>query len=85
MGEHGEEAEDEAEAVEERWRAAERVGWGEAHPVAYEAGVVDEVASSCQLRLEEGVVGGRGTNWCVSIAALGLPVVPLVNCRLQTW
>ena len=44
VGYDGEEAEDEAEAVEEGGRAAEGVGGGEAHPVAYEAGVVDEVA-----------------------------------------
>jgi len=43
VGEGGEEAEGQAEAVEERGRAAECVGWGEGHAGADEAGVVDEV------------------------------------------
>lgn len=42
--EGGEEAEGQAEAVEERGRAAECVGGGEGHAGADEAGVVDEVA-----------------------------------------
>ena len=44
VGYAGKEAEDEAEAVEEGGWAAEDVGRGEAHAVADEAGVVDEVA-----------------------------------------
>jgi hypothetical protein len=44
VGEDRHEAEDEAEAVEERGRAAQDVGGGEAHAVADEAGVVDNVA-----------------------------------------
>lgn len=47
VGDGCEEAEREAEAVEERGWAAEGVGGGEAHAVADEAGVVDEVAGGC--------------------------------------
>lgn len=44
MRDDGEHAEDEPEAVEERGRAAEDIEGGEAHAIADEAGVVDEVA-----------------------------------------
>jgi hypothetical protein len=49
MGDADEEAEDEAEAVEEGGRTAENVGGGEGHAVADRVGVVDHVAGGVNL------------------------------------
>ena len=73
--------------MEEGGWAAEDIGGGEAHAVTNEAGVVDEVTSWVAVSWFSAVKNWTFglTHWWVSMAALGWPVVPLVNWRLQTW
>jgi hypothetical protein len=66
--------------MEEGWWAAERVLGSELHAIADKARIVYEVAeplSATSLL----TIAGEIKYWCVSIAAFGFPVLPLVNCR----
>lgn len=81
MREGAQEAHYQAEAVEEWWGAADDVVGCELHSVGNEAAVIDQVAVFFlkKLAVSRGTIlpGVFWTYMCVSIAALGSPVVPI--------
>jgi hypothetical protein len=71
------EPQNQTKAMEQWWRAADNVFRIESYPIPDKPAVVDNIPTFCE---HFSILNAykKATYLCVSIAALGFPVVPLV-------